>query len=383
MQGLQTFELQPGVRVLFGVNSIDEIGRLVGEFGARRVLLVTDAGIAKAGHIARVVHALGPLEVFIFDNVEENPSTRHVDQGLQFANEHRSIDLIVALGGGSAMDCAKGINFLLTNGGRMEDYWGSDKALKEMLPSIGIPTTAGTGSEAQSYALIEQEGTHIKMACGDPKARFRAVILDPGLTTTMPRSVTAITGIDAVTHSVESYVTTRRNPTSEKYAKEAWRLLEQNYETVLMEPENVEARANMLLASHFAGTAIEYSMLGAAHACANPLSARFGVAHGVAVGLMIPHVIRFNAPVVNNLYLELLQAAGVGSKAERTGAETLCDRILEMKQHGSLPARLRDCGVMENAIPDLAKEAAKQWTGTFNPRPVNEQDFIQLYEAAY
>ena len=146
-------------------------------------------------------------------------------------------DLLIGLGGGSAMDCAKGINFILTNGGRMEDYWGVDKATKPMLPSIGIPTTAGTGSEAQSFALISQEDTHQKMACGDKKARFRTVILDPALTKSTPKGVTAATGIDAISHAVESYVSTRRNPISQMFAKEAWRLLEKSFEIVVGDPE--------------------------------------------------------------------------------------------------------------------------------------------------
>lgn len=165
------FDFQPTIRVIFGENTITQIGLLTKELSGRRILLVTDTGLLRSGYVERALHSLRKesIEAFIFSDLEENPTTRHVESGVGFAKANAPIDLIIGFGGGSAMDCAKGINFLLTNGGKMEDYWGVDKATKPMLPSIGIPTTAGTGSEAQSFALISQERTHIKMACGDKK----------------------------------------------------------------------------------------------------------------------------------------------------------------------------------------------------------------------
>lgn len=366
------FEFSPGPRVLFGPNTIDQLGSLALELDTHRALLVTDPGLRKAGHADRAIHSLqrSSIEAFVFDSIDENPTTRHVNAGVEFVTQLAPVDLIVGLGGGSAMDVAKGINFLLTNGGRMEDYWGTGKASKPMLPSIGIPSTAGTGSEAQSYALIEQEKTHRKMACGDSKARFRIVILDPCISTSMPRHVTAISGIDAVTHAIESYVCLARNPVSQMFAEKAWQLLELNYEAALREPLNVDVRGNMLLGAHFAGVAIEGSMLGAAHACANPLTMRYGVLHGIAVALMLPHVIEWNAPEVRDLYNHLFPGQ-------------LCERFLELRQIGGLPERLRDCGVEQTSIPELAKEAAQQWTGKYNPRPLTGNDFVKLYEMAF
>src|SRR5437588_2121207 len=209
------------------------------------------------------------------------------------------------------MDCAKGINFLLTNGGAMADYRGFGKAARPMLPSIGIPTTAGTGSEAQSFALIADEKTHMKMACGDRKAAFRIAILDPEVTVSQPLKVTAVTGIDALSHALESYVTTRRNPLAQMFAREAWKLLEANLEVVLARPDDVEARGAMQVGAFLAGTAIENSMLGATHACANPLTAHYGITHGVAIGILLPHVVRFNAETVGPLYAELIEDAGL------------------------------------------------------------------------
>ena len=187
---LGAFDFQPLTRVVFGVGTLARLGELTRELGGQRVLLVTDPGLEAAGHPQRAAESLraAGLAVVIFDGVEENPTTKHVEAGLEVAKAN-AIDFLVAVGGGSAMDCAKGINFLLTNGGRMQDYWGVGKATKPMLASIGVPTTAGTGSEAQSFALIADPETHMKMACGDKKAAFRAAILDPVVTTTQPPHV--------------------------------------------------------------------------------------------------------------------------------------------------------------------------------------------------
>src|SRR5207253_5809145 len=207
------------------------------------------------------------IEPVPFHDFEANPDTVMVEAGRVFAAT-AGIDSIIGLGGGSSMDCAKAINFVLTNGGRMQDYWGHGKASLPMLPMIGIPTTAGTGSEAQSYALISDPETHVKMACGDPKAAFRIAILDPALTVSQPAAVRAAAGYDAISHAVESYVTTARNPASDLFAREAWRLLNGAYERAMNQPADMQALSNMLLGSHYAGIAIEHSMLGATHACA-------------------------------------------------------------------------------------------------------------------
>ena len=369
---MQSFDFQSSTRVVYGENVLDQLGDLAKELAGRRVLVVTDPGIVRAGIQEKACDSLrnACLDVFVFDGVIENPTSRHVTDGARFAEDQRGIDLLIGLGGGSAMDCAKGINFILTNGGRMEDYWGVDKATEPMLPSIGIPTTAGTGSEAQSFALISQESTHQKMACGDKKARFRTVILDPVLTTTAPKGVTAATGIDAISHAVESYVSTRRNPISQMFAKEAWSLLEKSFEIVVSDPENIEARSRMLLGAHLAGAAIENSMLGAAHACANPLTARYNITHGIAVGLMLPSVIRFNNHAVNGLYQEL-------------DPSVLHERVAELRAVVGLPERLRDFEIRSEDLPQLAEAAAKEWTGKFNPRQVSEMELLKLYEATY
>jgi alcohol dehydrogenase len=291
------------------------------------------------------------------------------------------------------MDCAKGINFVYSNGGQMKDYWGVGKARGPMLPMIGVPTTAGTGSEAQSFALISDALTHVKMACGDEKAACRVALLDPRVTATQPPRVTALTGIDAVAHAVETLVANKWTPFSRLFSREAWRLLSCNFQRVLAQPDDLEARGAMQLGACLAGLAIENSMLGAAHGLANPLTARYGLAHGQAVGLMLPHVIRFNAPLVETLYTELLydgavagQDASPGDIALPTreqGAAGLAQFVCDLGRHAGLATRLSDCGVQSSVLPQLAADAARQWTTSFNPRPADAASLLELYEQAF
>ena len=217
------FDFEMRTRIVSGVDRIDSLGELAAELGACRALLVSDPGIVAAGHPKRGIDSLRHtgIECKLFDGVAQNPTTECVDAGFQCARDFQP-DLLVGLGGGSSMDCAKGVNFLYTNGGRMQDYWGVGKATKPMLPMIAVPTTAGTGSETQSFALITDPQTHVKMACGDKKAAFRLALLDPKLTITQPSQVTALAGIDALSHALETYVTTRRNIVSEAFSRQAW-----------------------------------------------------------------------------------------------------------------------------------------------------------------
>jgi alcohol dehydrogenase len=377
------FDFHIPTRVVFGPGTLSRLGELARELGDTSVLLVTDPGLEAAGHPQRAVKSLqdAGLKVHVFDDVEENPTSKHVEAGAHFAKS-LGIDLIVTVGGGSAMDCAKGINFILSNGGTMADYKGFGRAAKPMLPSIGVPTTAGTGSEAQSFALIADAKTHMKMACGDRKAAFAVTVLDPEVTVSQPGHVTALTGIDAVAHALESYVTTKRNPGSQMFAREAWRLLEANLERVLKVPTDIEARGAMQMGAFLAGAAIENSMLGVCHACANPLTAHYGITHGQAIGILLPHVVRYNAQAVSALYGELLEESGLADGQPGGPAETVARRVIALMKLAGLPTALSACGVSPTILPILAEEANQQWTARFNPRPVAEPDLVALYDAA-
>ncbi len=377
------FDFQPRTRVVFGKGSIERLGQLSRDLHFRRTLLVADKGIVRAGHVAaalRVLDASG-IAVTPYHDFGENPDSAMIDAGCRFA-EPLGIDSIVGLGGGSSLDCARGINFVLTNGGSIGDYRGYGKAGTPLLPMIGIPTTAGTGSEAQSYAVIADAATHMKMACGDPSAAMRIAILDPELTLTAPRHVTAMAGFDAIAHAVETAVTMKRTPLSDTFSHRAWRLLSDAFERVLLHPADAEARAAMQLGSHLAGIAIEQSMLGAAHACANPLTARYNLAHGLALAILLPHVVRWNAGVAGDRY-----AALVGSPRRRArdedAAEALALRLEDLSVAGGLAVKLSDSGIEEAALPELAAQAAGQWTGTFNPRPLDATGAMEIYRSAF
>jgi len=382
--GLPAFDYQPRTRVVFAPGAVQRLGDLVRELGGQRVLLVSDQGLGSAGHPQRAMDVLSQagLHVTLFDEVQPNPTTDDVDRGLAVARAAQ-IDLIIGLGGGSSMDCAKGINFLLTNGGVMSDYKGTGHASRPMLPMVAVPTTAGTGSEAQSYALIADSRTNMKMACGDPKASCRVALLDPELTLSMPAAVTAATGVDALSHAVESYVCTRRNTISILFAEQAFQLLERGLPQVLAAPRDLAARSEMLLGAHLAGAAIENSMLGGTHALANPLSANCGLTHGVAIGVMLPHVVRHNAQSVNGLYGRLANLAGLCDAGDARAGERLADHLRQLVALSALPVRLSDCGVDRKLFAVMAREATQQWTGTFNPRPLSEADFHTLYERAW
>ena len=382
------FDFVPRTRLVFGADTIGRVGELAAELGGRRVLLVTDPGIVKAGHAARVRESLvkAGLHVSLFDRVKENPTTRCVDECVAVAAAEK-VDMLIGLGGGSSMDTAKGCNFILTNGGRMQDYRGVGKAKLPMLPLIAIPTTAGTGSECQSAALIADEETHLKMACLDPKAAARIAILDPVLTVSQPPRVTACTGVDAIAHAVETAVTTRRNPFSETFSREAFKLCVTSLPQVLKHPKDIEARGRMLLGAAYAGIAIENSMLGAAHSAANPLTAHCGMVHGQAVGMMLPLVIRFNSadPAALRCYAELASGPELATVKGglTTALEALIARIESLLNLAGMPRSLADCGVEPDKIKSLAEDASKQWTANFNPRRCEAADFVGLYEAAF
>jgi len=377
------FAFRANTRLLVGEGSIAKLGAVAKELNSKRALIVSDAGVLAAGHTNAGVASLkaSGFETTVFSECTENPTTRQVETGTAFAKAFGP-DLIVGLGGGSSMDCAKGINFLLCCGGKMEDYQGRGTIGRPLLPSIGCPTTAGTGSETQSFALISDAQTGEKLACGDPNAAFRVAILDPCLTVTQPARVTALTGIDALSHALESHVSTKATPASRVFSREAWKLLTKNLPEVFRNPTDIRARSAVQLGAAWAGLAIENAMLGAAHGAANPLTARYKVAHGQADGLMLPHIIRFNGKVAQDQDGDLAAIAGLSTDVPEA---SLADWIHALLKTTGLYQSLGDVlgtHTETNEIERLAQEASMQWTSSFNPRPCSSADFIDLYRRA-
>jgi alcohol dehydrogenase len=357
--------------VVFGAGEFARLGEVARESGGTRCLLVADPGMLDAGYAQEASRSLKARRMGVhgFHEFKPKPDSSMAEAGAAFAAP-LNIDLIVALGGGSSLNCAKAINFVLSNGGRLRDYRGYGKATRPMLPMIAVPTTAGTGTEAlTTTALIDSE-TGARMICGDAKAVFRVAILDPKLTITQPATLTATAGYDALSHAIESLVTTRRTAISECFARSAWSLIHSGFERVFRDPGNLDARGAVLLGAHFAGVAIENSNLGAAHACAYPLTDQCGISHGAAIALVLRRVVEWNRNAAGGRYEEIHSGG-------------LIERLRALAQIGGLPENLRDAGVSEEALPRLAEDAATQWTGKFNPRPFDAAGALEIYRMAY
>ena len=297
------------VAIHFGAGAIAQLPAIL---GGRRAVLVIFPEAEALGLTARMRSLLGPALAAVEDRIEPNPDVANLASMYEaFWRDHAAVEAVIAVGGGSAIDTAKAL-MVGTASGRFDDLvalLAKGAAFKphRVKALIAVPTTAGTGSETQSFALISDEHTHVKMACGDKKASFRIAILDPTLTVTLPAKITAVTGIDAIAHALETYVTTKRNAASLAFSREAWQLLESNFARVLEHPDDLVARGEMQLGACFAGLAIENSMLGATHALANPLTAEYGIPHGEAIGLLLAHVIRYNGQEYEHWYHELLE----------------------------------------------------------------------------
>ncbi|MGB0595572.1 MAG: iron-containing alcohol dehydrogenase [Rubripirellula sp.] len=376
---MQSFDIHNQTRFIFGEGSISQLGELAASYRPRCVLVVSDRGIMEAGHDAAALQSLhdAGIKVASFHDFAENPTSEMVEAGVRKAAEVKP-DLLVGLGGGSSMDCCKGINFVYSCGGRIHDYHGVGKATSDMLPMIAIPTTGGTGSEAQSFALISDAETHVKMACGDKRAACRIAILDPELTLTQPEAVTALTGIDAISHAIETYVSKRRNLISTTYSRRAFGLLARGFSRVLTQPTDLEARCLMQMGACLAGMAIETSMLGAAHATANPLTARHNITHGQAVGMMLPAVIRMNGTVHADWYAELMREVDP-AVSEHEAPDRLAEMVVGWLREADLKISLDELSISTEGIDTYVQDALKQWTGTFNPVPLDAQRVRDLY----
>ena len=369
----------------FGAGCSQRIGVFAKTLGSH-ALVVTDPGIMAAGHPQKILDSLhqAGLKTFLFDRSVENPSDSSVQECALKAIAV-GVDVVIGVGGGSSLDTAKGANFILNNGGSMKDYWGVGKAKKPLLPMIAVPTTAGTGSECQSYALISDDKTKRKMACGDPSALPSFTLLDPKLTLTQPMSVCTATAMDALAHTLESAVCTQRNPSSLYHAKRGFSLLVRNMEQVWNCPDDLDARGAVLLGAAHGGAAIERSMLGAAHALANPLTAKIGVIHGQAVSLTLPSVMEYNREdsVACEIYAEMAKFAGIAQSgsSDNDAFDRLLSTVIRLRKTAGLPEQLNAFEGNNLDLEELAQDASEQWTATFNPRKVDAPELLKIYHS--
>ncbi|ADG81722.1 iron-containing alcohol dehydrogenase [Thermincola potens] len=369
---------------LMGAGAAKQTGDQVKNFG-RKALIVTDEFLANSGmaeQIAGYIKGAG-VEVEIYPGAEPNPTDKNVHEGVELLKE-KGCDVIVSLGGGSPHDCAKGIGIVATNGGCIRDYEGIDKMTRPMLPLIAVNTTAGTASEMTRFAIITNTDTHVKMAIVDWRCTPNVAINDPLLMISMPPSLTAATGMDALTHAVEAYVSTIATPVTDSAALMAIRLIARNLREAVANGDNFEARDKMAYAEFLAGMAFNNASLGFVHAMAHQLGGLYNLPHGVCNAILLPHVERFNLIAAPERFAHIAEAMGenISGLSVRDAADVAIEAIEILAEDIGIPAGLTELGVKEDDLALMAENAMKDATSFTNPRKATLEDIIQIYKNA-
>jgi len=383
----QSFSVNQPTQILFGVNAVKQLGETVTKFGGRRVFLVADPGLKKAGIIKQITAELKKAKIpfTLYDKVTPEPGLKLADQGAALAKKDKA-DCVVGVGGGSALDIAKAISILLTNGGKAEDYLGLGKIKLSGVPKIMIPTTAGTGAEVTFTAVFINEKTNSKGGMNGDPLYPDAAILDPALTLSLPPHVTAATGIDAFTHALEAFVSTGAHAISDMYALEAIDLISNNLRLAYANGANLEARSAMLMGSLLGGKALATAGVGLVHAMAYPLGGMFNTAHGLANAVLLPYVVEYN--IIGNPVKFAMIAQIMGYETEglpvRDAAELAVEAIHQLNADVGIPAGLSGLNIPADKIPEMARIALTVTRPVENnPRRPTEEDVISVYEAAF
>lgn len=378
-------------RTHFGIGTSQEIVEVVSSFEAKSVFVVTDEGVSKAGLVAPLVGRLeqSSIRVAVFDRAAPEPTVECIEEASDALADARKTDLILSVGGGSVMDTAKCANIVHGNGGSILDYEdgieGERRAVKTLLPHVCVPTTAGTGSEATVWAVFIDPKRRFKTAVQDPRLLADVAILDPDMTRTMPPRVAASTGMDALTHAIEAYVSLSANPVTEAFCLEAMRLISRNLVEAVKNPVNASARTSMLLASFLAGSAFSNSTVGIVHTLAEALGGFYRMPHGVANALLLPHVMEFNRSANPAKFATIAATMGqeVGGLPEAQASGRSVDAVTGLMGRIGLPRELREVGVRREDFPELVTMAFKWANVSGNPRTVSEDELMSLYEEAY
>ncbi|OWY40535.1 L-threonine dehydrogenase [Xenophilus sp. AP218F] len=364
---------------LMGAGCLKQAVESMRSYGFRKALIVTDGGLVKAGLAAKVSGLLAEQDIqsVVFDGVQPNPSCANVNAGLALLKEN-NCDVVVSLGGGSPHDCAKGIALVAVNGGKIQDYEGVDKSAKPQLPLVAINTTAGTASEMTRFCIITDESRHIKMAIVDKHTTPILSVNDPETMAGMPKSLTAATGMDALTHAVEAYVSTIATPITDACALKAVSLIAGFLRRAVENGQDMEAREQMAYAQFLAGMAFNNASLGYVHAMAHQLGGFYDLPHGVCNAVLLPHVQAYNAEVAGARLADVALALG---EKEAT-AEAAIRAIKRLAADVGIPAGLAELGVKEADIPTLADNALKDACGLTNPRVATHEEICGIFRAA-
>ena len=370
--------------IAFGRGSVKELPGILREYKAKKVMLVYDSGVKQAKIADQVLEEIkkAELEVIIFDGVIPNPTNDVVEKAAEIAKKAQ-IDVFVAVGGGSSIDLTKAINILMTNPGSIGEYGGIGQVKKEVLPLIAIPTTAGTSSEITNVsALIDTEKV-IKYVIIDNKIVPDKVIIDPEFTMTMPPSVTAATGMDAITHAVESYISNMATPLTEYHSIQGLKYLHQNLPKVVKDGSDLLARERMLLGCVITGFGFSNANLGLVHAIAHTLSAHFKLAHGMANAAVLPYVMEYNADSCSKKMIDLAEAIGLSASGDPEEDKLLFSRELLalIKELGI--KTLSQQGIEEKDLPMLAEDVLQEPVLNFNPKQgITREDILQILRKA-
>ncbi|BAP43674.1 alcohol dehydrogenase II [Pseudomonas sp. StFLB209] len=370
---------------LIGAGCINEAMDAIGKYGLLKGLIVTDAGLAKAGVASRVAGLLVEqgIDSVIYDGARPNPTIANVEQGLALLQQH-GCDFVISLGGGSPHDCAKGIALCASNGGHISDYEGVDRSARAQLPLVAINTTAGTASEMTRFCIITDQTRHVKMAIIDRNVTPILSVNDPQMMVGMPPALTAATGMDALTHAIEAYVSTAATPITDACALKAIGLIAGNLLRAVEQGDDLQARENMAYAQFLAGMAFNNASLGYVHAMAHQLGGYYDLPHGVCNAVLLPHVQRFNASVSAVRLTDVAHAMGesIRGLSPEAGAQAAIRAISELSASVGIPAGLSELGALAADIPILAANALKDACGLTNPRPADQQQIEDIFRQA-
>lgn len=374
----------PSVNVL-GKGAVDDAIGDIKTLGFKRALIVTDKPLVNIGLVGEVAEKLGQngITSTVFDGVQPNPTVGNVEAGLALLKANQC-DFVISLGGGSPHDCAKGIALVATNGGSIKDYEGLDKSTKPQLPLVAINTTAGTASEMTRFCIITDEARHIKMAIVDKHTTPILSVNDPELMLKKPASLTAATGMDALTHAVEAYVSIAANPITDACAIKAIELIQGNLVNAVKQGQDIEAREQMAYAQFLAGMAFNNASLGYVHAMAHQLGGFYDLPHGVCNALLLPHVQEYNAKVVPDRLKDIAKAMGVdvANITDEQGAAAAITAIKALSVAVNIPENLTLLGVKAEDIPTLAENALKDACGFTNPKQATHEEICQIFTNA-
>ena len=383
---LVAYQFQTPTKIISGIDSTAEIIKELNALHAKKVLLITDPGLVQAGVAQQVVEMLkqAAVEVEIFDAVEPDPSIQVATKAAEMAKNVKA-NVLIALGGGSAIDTAKSAALLVTNGGYLKDYAGVNKVVKPILPLIAVPTTAGTGSEVTIFAVMSDPEKQEKFTISSALIAPAVAVLDPLLTLKLPPSVTAFTGMDALTHAIEAFTSSIAQPATDALALSAIKLILKHLPVAVGRGDNIMARDGMLQASLLAGIAFNNAFLGLAHAIASPLGGHFHVPHGLANAVMLPYVMEYNLPTAVRRYAEIGRALGLQAVGDtpRAVAEKTVAAITQLARDINIPEKLSNIGAKEELLPLVARDALKSIQLKFNVRNASEKEILALLQKAY